>query len=107
MTMKEVRVTATKGGLVELKITGWDKSKASSNADGGASSLIQWLEKKGSTKLGSRNRTLKIKKVCCRQHADLHTWRCQHAYNSGPLSFASQLQNDDRELGRLSTLLYG
>ena len=107
MTMKEVRVSAAKGGLVELKITGWDKSKASGNADKGASSLVQWLEKKGSTKLGSRNRTLKIRKVCCRQHADLQAWRCQHVYISGPLSFASQVQNDDRELGRLPTLPYG
>ncbi|KAK5116281.1 hypothetical protein LTR85_009253 [Meristemomyces frigidus] len=62
MTMKEARTSAAKGGLVELKVTGWNKSKASGDADGGVSSLIKWLEKKGSTKLGSRVRSLKIRK---------------------------------------------
>ncbi|KAK4550055.1 hypothetical protein LTR36_003022 [Oleoguttula mirabilis] len=62
MTMKEARPSVAKRGLVELKVTGWNKSKASGDADGGLSSLIKWLEKKGSTKLGSRVRSLKIRK---------------------------------------------
>ncbi|GAB7363824.1 hypothetical protein MBLNU230_g4390t1 [Neophaeotheca triangularis] len=49
-------------GLVELKVTGWSKSKASDSQDGGVSSLVKWLEKKASTKLGSRARSVKIKK---------------------------------------------
>ena len=50
-------------GLAELKVTGWNKSKASTNPDGGVSSLITWLEKKASNRLSSRVRTVKIKKV--------------------------------------------
>ncbi|KAK5134353.1 hypothetical protein LTR08_006533 [Meristemomyces frigidus] len=63
LTMKEVRTSAAKGGLVELKVTGWNKkSRASGDADGGVSSLIRWLEKRGSMKLGSKSRTMKIRK---------------------------------------------
>lgn len=92
LTMKEARTSAAKGGLVELKVTGWTKSKASDKADRGVSSLISWLEKKGSIRLGSRARSLRIKKVCCRQHADRHISFCQHATTSGPPSFAANLR---------------
>ena len=91
--MKEARGSAPRGGLVELKVTGWEKSKASSNADGGVSSLIKWLEKKASNRLGSRARQVKIKKVCCRQHlADCRISSCQPAATSGPPSFAANLR---------------
>ena len=63
IAMKESRVPASRG-LVELKVTNWNKSKASSNPDGGVSSLVSWLEKKASHRLSSRARTVKIKKVC-------------------------------------------
>jgi nuclear RNA export factor len=81
-------------GLTELKITNWTKSKASTNPDGGASSLITWLEKKASNRLGSRVRTVKIKKVCRRHHnhccsGSRYTPR-QLVY-SGPLLFAHNL----------------
>lgn len=59
--------TAPSRGLAELKVTGWNKSKASTNPDGGVSSLVTWLEKKASNRLSSRVRTVKIKKVR-RQH---------------------------------------
>ncbi|TKA67051.1 hypothetical protein B0A55_11068 [Friedmanniomyces simplex] len=62
VAMKEERVSGAKGGLVELKVSGWNKSKASGDADGGVSSLIKWLEKKASSRLGSRVRMVKIKK---------------------------------------------
>ncbi|KAK5113126.1 hypothetical protein LTR62_003705 [Meristemomyces frigidus] len=62
VSMKEGRLSAARGTLVELKVTGWQKSKASDSADGGLSSLIKWLEKKASSKLGSRARNVKIKK---------------------------------------------
>lgn len=61
--MKESRAPVSRG-LQELKVTGWNKSKASGNPDGGVSSLVSWLEKKASNRLGSRVRTVKIKKVC-------------------------------------------
>ncbi|CZT19608.1 related to mRNA export factor MEX67 [Ramularia collo-cygni] len=51
-----------RGALVELHITGWEKSKAANDADGGKSSLIKWLEKKGSLRLGSRGKEVKVKK---------------------------------------------
>jgi len=64
--MKEARVGgATRGGVTELKVTGWQKSKASGDSDGGVSALIKWLEKKASTKLGSRGKNCRVKKVCC------------------------------------------
>jgi nuclear RNA export factor len=63
----KVPKTAPSRGLAELKVTGWNKSKASTNPDGGVSSLITWLEKKASNRLSSRVRTVKIKKVR-RQH---------------------------------------
>jgi nuclear RNA export factor len=64
VSMKEARLNApARGGLVELKVSGWSKSKASSNADGGVSSLTKWLEKKASTKLGSSRRDAKIHKM--------------------------------------------
>lgn len=50
--------------LVEIKITGWKSSKAADSADGGASALTTWIEKKASNRLGSRTRTVKVKKVC-------------------------------------------
>ncbi|KAK5713491.1 nuclear mRNA export, poly(A)+RNA binding protein [Elasticomyces elasticus] len=62
ITMKEERASGLRGGLVELKVTGWNKSKASSDADGGVASLTKWLEKKSSIRLGSRARNVKIRK---------------------------------------------
>ena len=64
--MKELKTNTPRAGLVDLKITGWEKSKASSDADGGVSSLIKWMEKKASHRLGSRTREVYIKKVCYR-----------------------------------------
>ena len=64
VSAREERSSVSRGGLVELKVTGWEKSKASSDADGGVSSLIKWLEKKASHRLGSRTRDVKVKKVC-------------------------------------------
>jgi hypothetical protein len=80
-------------GLAELKVTGWNKSKASTNPDGGVSSLITWLEKKASNRLSSRVRTVKIKKVR-RQHPN-HCFTSHHRairllVGSGPPSFASE-----------------
>ena len=93
VSMRESRSTAPRGGLIELKVTGWEKSKASSDADGGVSSLIKWMEKKASTRLGSRARPVKIKKVCCRQRpVDYHTSVCPLAATSGPLSFAANIR---------------
>ncbi|KAK0344170.1 nuclear mRNA export, poly(A)+RNA binding protein [Friedmanniomyces endolithicus] len=62
VAMREERAGSARGGLVELRVTGWNKSKASGDADGGVSSLIRWLEKKASSRLGSRVRNVKIKK---------------------------------------------
>ena len=89
VNMKESRINAAKGGLVELKITGWEKSKASSDKDGGVSSLMRWLEKKASHRLGSRTREVKVKKVCCNQHP---TDRRINAAISGPPSLAANLR---------------
>lgn len=61
--MKDSRGLRNSGALVELHITGWEKSKASNDKDGGVSSLIKWLEKKGSLRLGSRGKEIKVKKV--------------------------------------------
>ncbi|KAK3706327.1 nuclear mRNA export, poly(A)+RNA binding protein [Vermiconidia calcicola] len=61
VSMRESR-SAPRGGLVELQITGWKESKASSDKDGGVSSLIRWMEKKSSHRLGSRTRDVRIKK---------------------------------------------
>lgn len=70
VSMKDSRGAST--GLLELKITGWEKSKAvATSKDGGVSALIKWLEKKASLRLGSGRRDVKIKKVrrhrlhCC------------------------------------------
>lgn len=69
VAMREAKINAPRG-QVELKVGNWSKNKASTNADGGVSSLISWLEKKASSRLGSRTRSVKIKKVCCRlQHS--------------------------------------
>nr|POE49489.1 hypothetical protein CFP56_50406 [Quercus suber] len=79
-------------GLVELKLTGWTKSKASTTSeDGGASALISWLEKKASNRIGVRAKSVKIKKVCCRKHAD---YRCDNR----SAFVSSQFQNDDQRL---------
>lgn len=82
--------------MMEVKITGWKKSKASDNEDGGVSSLLRWLEKKASTKLGSRARSVKVKKVCCRQRHRLGAggrffWP-RGVATSGSLSFAANLR---------------
>lgn len=81
-------------GLTELKITNWNKSKASTNPDGGVSSLITWLEKKASNRLSSRVRTVKIKKVCRRHHSYCYSGSRstpRQSVHSGPLSFANHL----------------
>lgn len=93
--MKEARSGAPKGGLVELKVTGWEKSKASSDQDGGVSSLIKWMEKKASHRLGSKTRDVKIKKVCRRQHqrsADRLGSLYLRQHTSGPPSLAANLR---------------
>lgn len=79
-------------GLVQLKVTGWTGSKASSSSgDRGASALITWLERKASNRIGVKGKSVKIKKVCCRKHAD---YRCD---NRSAL-VSSQIQNDDQRL---------
>jgi nuclear RNA export factor len=93
VSMKEAKTSTPRAGLIDLKITGWEKSKASSDADGGVSSLIKWMEKKASHRLGSRTREVKIKKVCYRQHFDdCCVSPCQLASTSGPLSLAANLR---------------
>ena len=93
VSMKESRVTGTRGGLVELKVTGWQKSKVSGTSDGGVSNLIQWLEKKASSRLGSKGRSVKIRKVRCRQNfADYQLPYCALAAASGPPSLAANLR---------------
>ena len=69
-SMKNARVAGARNGPVDLKVTGWQKSKVSDAADGGVSSLIRWLEKKASTRLGSKARSVKIRKVRRRQTAN-------------------------------------
>jgi nuclear RNA export factor len=81
-------------GLTELKVSNWNKSKASTNPDGGVSSLITWLEKKASNRLSSRVRTVKIKKVCRRHHSHCYSgsrFTIRQSINSGPLLFANHL----------------
>lgn len=94
IAMKEHKSAAPRGGLVELKITGWEKSKASATAaDGGVSSLIKWLERKATHRLGSRARDVKVKKVCCRQRlADRNHSLNMLATISGPPSFAANFR---------------
>ena len=64
IAMKGVQSRIPRRSLEELRITGWVHSKASADTDGGINSLIKWLEKKASHRLGSRAREVKIKKVC-------------------------------------------
>jgi hypothetical protein len=93
VAMKESRVPQSRG-LVDLKIGNWTKSKASDRPDQGLSALISWLEKKASTRLSSRVRNVKIKKVCRRQDSCCtsgHRTPRQLA-TSGPLSFAANLR---------------
>lgn len=47
-----------------LIVTGLKSSKASSNADGGMKSLLQFLERKANQLKGSGGRPITIKKVC-------------------------------------------
>ncbi|KAK4498697.1 hypothetical protein PRZ48_009207 [Zasmidium cellare] len=44
------------GGLEEFKVTGWEKSTASHDSDGGVEALKRWLQSKVSRKLGSASR---------------------------------------------------
>lgn len=86
--------SAPSRGLTELKVTNWTKSKASTNPDGGVSSLITWLEKKASNRLSSRVRTVKIKKVRRRHHSYCYSGSRstpRQSVYSGPLSFANHL----------------
>jgi len=50
-------------GLEELRITGWTSSKAATSSDGSVTSLISWLERKGTLK-STNKRPVKVKKVC-------------------------------------------
>lgn len=81
-------------GLTELRVSNWNKSKASTNPDGGVSSLITWLEKKASNRLSSKVRTVKIKKVCRRHHNYCfpgHRYTPRQRVYSGSISFANNL----------------
>ncbi|PSK60596.1 hypothetical protein B9Z65_746 [Elsinoe australis] len=55
---------------VELRITGWADSKASSGADSGVSTLITWLEKKATMRSSSK-RPVKIRKIRVEDNKDL------------------------------------
>lgn len=90
VSMRESRSAGSRGALVELSITGWEKSKASGADDGGVSALIKWLEKKASHRLGSRTRDVKVKKVCCRHRLGRSLYMLAAA--SGPPSFAANLR---------------
>lgn len=70
---KSVR-SGGRSGLVELKVTGWEKSTSSANKDRGVSALTGWLEKKASRKLGpsSGRREVRIRKVSRRTHRLTH-----------------------------------
>lgn len=90
VNMRNTRVaTAARGALVELKITGWEKSRASQDNDRGVSALISWLERKATTRLSSRARAVTIKKVRLRP-SDRHITRQPPAI--GPPSFAAKLR---------------
>ena len=93
INMSDTRASQTSkpGSLVELKVTGWKNNKASDSADGGASALISWIEKKASNRLGSRARSVKVKKVCYNQHSADYRTRPTPAM-SGPPSFAANLR---------------
>ena len=91
VSTKQQRHGPPRGALVELKITGWEKSKASHDKDGGVSSLIRWLEKKASMRLGSGRRDVKIKKVRRRRTSDGHLL-LQKLAASGPPSFAANFR---------------
>lgn len=54
VSMREARTTP-RGTLVDLTIDGWKLSRAANNSDAGFKSLVQWLEKKASMRLGKRN----------------------------------------------------
>jgi nuclear RNA export factor len=78
VNMKPARPSA-RTGLVELKITNWEKSSSCTSKDRGVSSLITWLEKKASRKLGSSagRREVRIRKV--RQpHTENPRTTCHH-----------------------------
>lgn len=89
VSMRQPRTSGARGGLVDLKVTGWEKSKASENADQGISALIQWLEKKASTKLGTKRR-VKIRKVCCHHYYDRRPFG-EFTTTSGPPSMKINL----------------
>ncbi|KAF2164220.1 hypothetical protein M409DRAFT_25562 [Zasmidium cellare ATCC 36951] len=54
--MKGDAPAKTSGGLEEFKVTGWEKSTAAHDPDGGVESLKRWLQGKVSRKLGSASR---------------------------------------------------
>lgn len=54
--MKGEASSRPSGGLEEFKVTGWEKSSASHDKDGGVESLKKWLQSKISRKLGSASR---------------------------------------------------
>ena len=93
VNMKSIRPPTSNRGsaLVEIKVTGWKSSKAADSADGGASALISWIEKKASNRLGSRTRSVKVKKVCYHQHPAGCRPRLL-ATTSGPPSFVANLR---------------
>jgi hypothetical protein len=55
-----------RGGLSQLSVRGWTRSKAARNPDGGIESLIAFLEKKAtpSDPNAAANQRVKISKVC-------------------------------------------
>jgi nuclear RNA export factor len=59
VSMKEGRAPRG-GGIVDLKVENYQKSKAANGADGGITTLKHWLERKAGMRLGRRD--VKIKK---------------------------------------------
>ena len=49
------------GGLQQISVTGWRRSKAASNPDGGVNDLLAFLERKATA---PDARAVKITKVC-------------------------------------------
>ena len=71
-------------GLEEVRVTGWKGSKASSNPDGGVTSLVAFLEKRATLKNPTK-RPVKVKKVCQQLLAGRSSYQLVAL---GPLSFA-------------------
>ncbi len=93
-------------GLHQISVTGWRRSKAASNPDGGIKDLLAFLERKAALPDAPAREEVKIVKVCLTSRFAGHQ-RPRNFDLSGPLSFQANLPERRRGTPMFAATAFG